>query len=319
MFHTQPKLDMIAIFLDGTQFESFSEEKGQSSVKSLLTPKDDGKAQVKIDLLDMSFSDELTAATSETRGSIPSKDAFMILNNGGETNILDTICAEGRSASDLTFKATRSLPITASRLRMFDSEILSFESNNFAENSARLAMRSHSLCTPSEFYELIYERADKFLDTQNISMVIPADEQRPKKFVKVLSKQCSIDTSHSDVPESPILTNVGHSSLLLRRGSTSGQNFRRPSFGLSLQKSTSLILDTKISIDFDKTPKMKEVSEEDELRHISEASSKSQISESFQSVPSCDTLSFSKRLQLTITANKKKSDNLVVSCDSINN
>lgn len=118
-------------------------------------------------------------------------------------------------------------------------------------------------------FDEYYERADSFLDFQNLLIVIPGEEHRPKKFVKVLSKHHSLEGAQLDYTTSPTLSKVCSSSLLIRRQNSPMLKpmDSPPSFMLNLQKSASLPLTPSRFEDLfkEKTPKTleKEMMEEE--------------------------------------------------------
>lgn len=72
--------------------------------------------------------------------------------------------------------------------------------------------------TATSDYEKCYERAEDFLNEHNFQYVNPGEEHKPKKkFVRVLTKQHSLDSEQLDPTSCPSLGRVNASSLLLRR------------------------------------------------------------------------------------------------------
>lgn len=124
--------------------------------------------------------------------------------------------------------------------------------------------------------DTVYERAEKFLDSTGLfAYVIPCEEHRPKKFVKVLSKQTSLEGNLLDMNTSPVLGTVQTSSLLIRRENSPEfkEKSSRFQFSISLRKSTSLLLDHSLLKDFDGVigEKTNEVSDEEEIKYNNES------------------------------------------------
>lgn len=89
-------------------------------------------------------------------------------------------------------------------------------------NTEAKDIRVHETSTDSEqktFNDELYLRAESFLDSENLRIVIPGDEHKQKKFVRVLTKTNSLNGPPQSefYSSSPLLSEVATSSLLARR------------------------------------------------------------------------------------------------------
>lgn len=284
---------MIASLDNGIQIGLPFEKKEE---KFTLTSDDDNAFHAKGILLEHVSSDRSIAKSDETRDSICASK----LQN--ETNFFENAIGEDQWDFELSFKTTKSLP-NPRTVRRFEIETIAMESTN-------LTIKDNSSGIDGSFYDSCYERAEKFLDLHAFTMVLPAEEQRPRKFVRVLTKHASLEGDQLDIGigTSPVLSEVKTSSLLLRRVTLSeGKAKKRPPLLTGLPKSTSLPEDSSVFKAFDSNRgKIKEVNEEEEDNKpykdsLTTIPSQQNI-DSCNCIPSYESINNSRKFQLSIVA-----------------
>lgn len=169
-------------------------------------------------------------------------------NGISESDSLENDYSENLESYPLSFEPTSAVYIERSNFEAVCCEqtakrkkqLLILEQNS-EETGREEAVKSESSFNSDDE---VYNRAEAFLDSHNIDIVIPGEVSRPKKFIPVVSKHLSIEGNQPMSDKSPLLSTVNASSLLLRRHN-SPELKSKPScskFELNLHKTISLPL-----------------------------------------------------------------------------
>lgn len=241
--------NLIQVELEST----WSEKNENSSLIFQTLEEEELKIGSKNDVFQKIFSEQSTK--SDIYDFIKSKDTLESQKEISfqETTILSKSTPNGKRPHGKCLRKAESLYVESSNTKEsnYNKDDSTMNSLAYLDNTLQNELEKTALTT--DFTNMVmddsvYERAEKFLDsTHKFGFVIPSEEHRPRKFVKVLTKHPSLKGDLLDSFASPLLSKVNTSSLLLRRENSPEFSAKSNRFQLtlSMQKCVSQTLDTE--------------------------------------------------------------------------